>query len=180
MGNQDINLLKQQSSPVGNFVDFAQRAKTIAWWGLVSFLIVGVLVGSAFLYAQGMVALIKKTNEGLSARIRAQQNKEGILVSLKERAGVAQKSLNAVRPWGILFPLLLKMGTQEQYVAFQVDILGKVTTQFELSRIEEAIAIVKSVMAQENEKTIKSSELTSLNIRNDGTVTMAISFQPIF
>lgn len=180
MANNDINLIKNQSQVSTHLGDYEKITQKTAWWGLLLFLIVGLLVGSIYFYARVSLSQLEAENNKLNQAISAQNIKEGILLSLKTRTEIAQKALESVRPWGLLFPLLLRIAPAQVYNSFTVDILGHVTTTMQVDSIEEAITITRSAIVLSEEKLIKNPQLSSLIIKDDGKVTFGISFIPTF
>jgi hypothetical protein len=180
MVSHDINLLKANHNQNAEVMIVESIAQKVAWWGLLSLLVIGLCVGGVYAYAQLSYTQVLQENEKLHEQINAQHTKEGMLITLKKRATITQKVLDVARPWGRLFPLLLRMASPEEFSSFDVDIAGRVSTQFVLPSVDDAITIVRATIALQKENVLKNSELSSLIIKDDGTVRMGISFFPTF
>lgn len=180
MAYNEINLIKNRSVVATHFGEYERIAQKTAWWSLLSFLLFGLLIGGIYVYGRASVAQLEAKNQQLKDAISVQNIKEGILLSLKSRTLIAQKALDSVRPWGLLFPLLLEMAPASAFQSFSVDLGGKVTTSMQVGAIEEAIDITRSAIRLTDENRIRQPELSSLVIKDDGSVAFGITFIPIF
>lgn len=116
----------------------------------------------------------------LTQRIGAAETKEGIIITLKQRIVVAQKAIDAARPWGKLFPMLEQIAPVEQFSTVTVDDSGRVSTILEVNTIDEAVSAVTNTINLFLTRSLRSAQLLSLSLRESGTVQVSLSFIPIF
>ena len=89
MAKPEINLLKKSSSARGTITTIERYLSLMMWWSLTGLLVLGVLIGTGYLYARYQADQVSQKNDTLLQSIRAQTVKEGFLVSLKQRAFIA-------------------------------------------------------------------------------------------
>lgn len=178
MSATEINLLKRSASS-RTFVELEEKLRSASWMALVALLIIGVAIGSAYFYLTNRSAQLSQRKQDLTRQIDTQIVKEGILVSLKERSTIAGKALDAARPWGNLFPLLPAVANPRLMKTLSVDEVGRVTLILGLPSIDEAVTIVNSLVSLTGTKKMRSPQLVSFLVKDDGSVQMGISFIPV-
>lgn len=179
MASNDINLLKRTAGGIAQLAFYEERLRAISWWALVALLVTGVIIGTSYVMVSQRVRSLEDEQSKLSQQISAASVKEGILLSLKQRLGVASKALAAARPWGKLFPLLDTIAPSSSFSTVSIDDLGRVNAVLELSTMEEAVAVVTNTLGLADQKLLRSAQLLSFSLRENGTVQLGLSFLPI-
>ncbi len=182
MASSEINLINKRavSGPMAVLTTLEPKIRMVAWWGLLGLLGTGVFLGLAFLFVSSRYRRLEEQKTQLTQQLRAASAKEGIVISLKQRITVAQKALDAARPWGKLFPLLEQIGPVNQFVTLTVDDTGRVNTIIEVQSIDEAVNVVSNAINLSANKALRSPQLLSFSLREIGTVQLGLSFIPIF
>lgn len=179
MSTAEINLLKRVGGPARDFNDLENKLRLAAWWSLAALLGVGIIIGSTFFFLKARSGQMSSENTQMGGQIDAQVVKEGILVSLKERSDVAGKALEAVRPWGNLFPILIQIAPATQLKSLSIDETTRVSLLLSLGSVDDAVTVVTNVISLSGLHTVRSPQLLSFSIKDDGTVQMGVSFIPI-
>lgn len=181
MASTDINLIKRSAGGVfGPLAGYEEKLRVFSWWSLLALLGAGVIIGAMYLMINVRLHQLENKKLQLTQRINAASTKEGIIISLKQRIVVAQKALDAARPWGKLFPLLEQIAPVSQFATVTVDENGRVSTILEVNSIDDAVTVVTNAVNLFHTKVLRAPQLLSLSLRDTGTVQVALSFIPIF
>lgn len=180
MSNSEINLIKKDVSSVRKISALEDKLRLIVWWSLGLLLVVGVAIGISYVSISAKTKSLEAKKIDLTRQINLQNIKEGILLSLKDRTAIAGKALDAAKPWGKLFTLLTTIADESNYTALSIEESGRVTTTMNLAGIDDAANVISNVMILAGEKSLRSPQLVSFALRDDTTVQMSLSFNPIF
>lgn len=180
MSNSDINLLTRKSFAFAQYGVLEIKLRTISLWGLGIFFVMGVVIGGMFLYMNSEVKKLESTKVELVREINEQSAKEGLLLALKDRILIAANALAAAKPWGIIFPTLIRISPRGGFSGLTVEATGLVNTHIEVTSVDDAAIIVTNMLALYNEHVIRSPRLVSFAMREDGGIQLALSFYPIF
>ena len=178
MNTREINLLKNAGATGSVFPELETKLRVAAWWSLVGLLAFGIVLGTAYVVLNAQVAKMQDEKVRLTQSINAQSVKEGLLLSLEQRADLAGKALTAARPWGNLFPLLTQIGQASEFVSINVDEVGKVNVMFKLASVDDAVRVVSNIISLAQSQSLRLPQLLSFTVQNDATVAMGVSFVP--
>jgi hypothetical protein len=156
------------------------KIRAIAWWGLLGLLGTGIVLGTVYFVISGRFKSLETQRAQIASQLRLASDKEGIVISLKQRILVAQKALDVARPWGKLFPLLEKVDSVDHFVTLTIDESGRVSTILEVGSIDEAVTVVTNTLDLAGQRALRSPQLLSLSLRETGTVQLGLSFIPVF
>jgi hypothetical protein len=180
MSNSDINLIRKDVSSSRKFSVLEEKLRLVSVWFLGGVFVIGIAIGTAYLYISLRVRSLEATKVTLAQQINLQSAKEGILLSLKERTSVAGRALEVAKPWGKMFTVLQEIASEAQYNSLTVDDTGKVTTTLFLGSIDESVSVVLNLVRLVNERMLRTPQLLSFSYKEDATVQMTISFFPVF
>ncbi|MEK7577020.1 MAG: hypothetical protein AAB492_00195 [Patescibacteria group bacterium] len=176
MAKPEINLLKKSSSARGTITTIERYLSLMMWWSLTGLLVLGVLIGTGYLYARYQADQVSQKNDTLLQSIRAQTVKEGFLVSLKQRAFIAWRGLDAAKPYGNLFPLLESIAPAEYFTNLSIDDVGRSTITVKLANMEDAVLMIANVLFLVEEKRLRSPQMLSFSLKETGFVDISLSF----
>ncbi len=174
MSNSEINLIQKDVSSFRKLSFLEEKLRVATWWFLGSLLVVGVAIGITYITISSRTKSLEAQKIELTKQINLQIIKEGILLSLKERTAIAGKALAAARPWGKLFTLLGLIANETNYNALSIEESGRVTTTLNLVSIDDAVAVVSNTMALVGEKMLRSPQLGSFALKEDGSVQITL------
>lgn len=149
-------------------------------WFLGGLFVAGLTIGAAFLYLRAQTESLEEQKIGIVRDINTQSGKEGLLLSLKDRIGIAGKALDAAKPWGKVFTVLGDIAYEEAFNSVSVDETGRVSTALELASIDETVDVVTNIMALAGERALRTPQMISFALRDDGRVQLTVSFFPAF
>lgn len=165
---------------MGQFSRVEEILRIASLWSLAGLFMVGLIVGSAFLYLRAQTERIQAQRLTIAKEINTQSAKEGLLLSLKDRVGIANKALDAAKPWGEVFSVLSDIAYEEAFSTVSIDETGRVSTGLELASIDETVDVVTNIMALAGERALRTPQMLSFALRDDGHVQLTVSFYPIF
>ncbi len=174
-----INLLQQKLGPTREVAELEDKLRVAAVWALGAMVLCGVAIGSTYAYFSSSLASLQAEKARVARLINEQSNKEGILLSLKDRTGIAAKALDAAKPWGDLFPLLTQI-SGGGYKNVSVDEIGRVNAELSANSIDDAVNVVSNVLALADDRVIRSPKLNMFLIGDEGQIRYVISFVPVF
>lgn len=176
MAKSEINLLNKASGNQATVVILEKILSKLTWGTLTVLCVLGVIIGSLYLYASTQQKRQDMRKAQLVASLKELASKEGILVSLKQRSAIAAKALNAARPYGELFPLLERIAPSEYFTNLSIDEVGRSTVTLTLPSVDEAVTVISNVLVQFDEKKIRSPQLSSFSLKETGIVQLSLSF----
>lgn len=165
---------------MGKFSQIEAILRKVASWYLGSLFVVGMIVGGLFFFIQARVTQTEARKVSLVREINAQSAKEGILVALKNRIGIAGKALDAAKPWGNLFTIMNGIADPESFTSISIDDTGRVSATLELFSVDDAVVVIANIMSLSIEKSLKTPQMLGFTFKDDGKVQLSISFFPIF
>ena len=179
MSSSTINLLQKNTGSVREITELEDKLHAASLWSLGILVGAGVLIGASFLYLSTTVRRLETSKIDIGRQINQQSDKEGILLSLKDRTGIAAKALAAGRPWGDLFPLLTNI-SGSGFTQVSADEAGKVTADLNVGSVEEAADIVTTIQSLAADRSLRSPQLSSFIITESGQIRLSLTFIPIF
>lgn len=180
MSNSEINLIQKDIRSFRSLSFLESRLRLATWWLLGALFVAGVSIGIGYFFINSRIQSLENTKIDLTRQINAQSPKEGILLSLKERIGIAAKALDAAKPWGELFTTLTEIASEDEFSSLSIDDTGRVVTSLTMQSIDESVTVITNVMRLFEERKLKSPQLISFAFREDGTIQISVSFYPIF
>ncbi len=180
MSEKDINLLHQKASSLELVGLLESKLRMAAWWTVSLLLVVGTVVASAFIIVSAQIRNLEASKQNLARDINAQSTKEGILLALKDRVGIATRALDAAKPWGKLFPLIASISPAGGFHSVTVEESGRVSADLALTSIDQAVEVVTSMVILTASRSLRAPQLLSFGLLEDGTVQLTVSFIPVF
>lgn len=178
MSSSSINLLQRNAGPVREITELEDKLHLASLWALGILIGSGIIIGAAFLFLTSTVKSLETSKIDLGRQINQQSDKEGILLALKDRTGIAGKALASAKSWGDLFPLLSRIA-DGGFVSVSADENGRVTTELTVNSVDEAATIVSNMISLTGDKALKAAQLTSFVISEDGGIRLSLSFIPV-
>ena len=180
MTDTQINLIKRDVGSMGQLSKLEDGLRMAALWFLGGLFVAGLAVGSTFFYLRAQTEKLEMQKLAVVKEINDQTKKEGLLLSLKDRIGIANKVLDAAKPWGKVFNVLGYIAYEGAFNSISVDDTGRVSTSLELGSIDETVDVITNIMALAGERSLRTPQMISFALRDDGRVQLTVSFFPIF
>lgn len=154
--------------------------RKLSLWALVILIGSGVLVSGMFYYLQVRHGKLVHTQQQLSQVISQSTVKEGLLVSVKQRSALMSKILGVQHPVGKVFDTLPTVITSGQMTAIVLDDHNKVLLTIHTQSITDVISITDTLIKQTTANLVRSPQLVSLSLGQDGGVDVGLSFIAVF
>lgn len=175
-----INLFKSESSISPQLEGIQEQLRVIGYGAIGIFLLVGLVVGVTFVVMQAQYQSLTNSKTQLIERINRESQKEGLLVSLKDRIKVVDKAIASQKPWSSLLDTILPLIPPPRLTNIGVDDEDRITITVRLPSIEESMNIVTTMLQLAIEQKIRNPQLTGFSFDKDGGVRMSLSFLPLF
>lgn len=176
----DINLLQRKAGAFEQFSELERKLRVVSVWLLSGLFLGGLIIGVTFLVLSGRIRSLEMEKVTLARDINAQTTKEGLLLSLKDRVGVAAKALDAAKPWGKLFPILNEIAPNGGFLSLTIEESGRVSADMEAFSVDDAVLYVANLMLLFEDRKIRSPQLLSFALLETGRIHMSVSFYPTF
>lgn len=180
MAKDDINLLKTKTGLSPQLAALAEKLRVASLVALVFLLLLGIVVTSSFILVTSRYRALEAEKVRLSRQITADSHKEGLLMAVKHRAAIVEKALASLLPWGTALDMVERIALLSTISSVTVDEVGEVTILLKLVSLNDALNLVRSVMALTEEQALRRPKLTALSLQEDGYVELGISFLPVF
>lgn len=177
---KNINLLKvrQQLSP--QFVAYETHLRRAAIGFFSISLVLGILSGAGYFVSKFQVDNYVNTKNQLLADIASQQQKEALLVSVRQRIGLVSKIFPTQLPWDEAISTVLSVAQPPELTTLTVDDKQRIQMVIKLNSVDEAVGAVAKIMQLTSEKKIRSPQLTSLILNKDASVELSVAVLPVF
>jgi len=175
-----INLVstKTDLSPgVELIIKSLRRACTIA---MILFLFAGVVAGTVYYYYYSLRSSLEARRDVLRNQISLAKNKEGLLISIKERTQIVQKVMKSQRPLAEILKLLGTIAAPPILTSVSVAETSKIEFTIEANSIDDILPAVEGLIAYSRAGKVHAPEIQSLQIGKDGEVTISIAFNAVF
>lgn len=179
MSSLQINLIQGDVGRLAGLVHIEDTLRRIAWIALLSILVCGSIIGAGYIYTMRTLEASELQTERLSRDINAQSVKEGLLLSLVERTAIASRALESAKPWGKVFAVLTEVSSQDSYNSVSIDESALATSTLELGSVDEAVVVVTNIMSLTEDRLLRSPQILSFSMRENGTIQMTVSFHPV-
>lgn len=180
MSDTQINLIKRDVSAMSQFSRIEDILRKVASWFLGILFVAGLIVGGTFFFLRSTVAKTEARKVELVREINGQSAKEGILLALKDRIGIAGKALDAAKPWGKLFTIMANIADPSSFNSISIDETGRVSTSLELQSVDDAVIVIANIMSLSLDRSLKTPQMLGFTFREDGKIQLSLSFFPIF
>ncbi len=165
---------------MGELSRVEELLRVAAVWSLAGLFVTGLIIGGLFLFLRNRTQQAEQTKVRIVREINTHSAKEGLLLSLKDRISIAGKALDAAKPWGKMFAILEQISNTGTFSSISIDETGRVNTALELVSIDDAVSVIGNLMVLSSEKALRTPQMLSFALKDDGIVQLTISFFPIF
>ncbi len=171
-----INLIKTKTSSSPQLEALEAVLKKISFGGLLALIISSVAVGGLFFYLRAQKEQLEGTKATLTQSITQNTNKEGLLLSIRQRISIIDKIQANKSPAGPLFDILGTVVSPSQLFGLALDDHNEAIVTIHVKSIDDVVTIVDLLLKAVEEKQAKSPKLVSLTLARDGTIEVALSF----
>lgn len=175
-----INLIQTKSATSAQTEIVATVLRRISLWTLATLIVGGVAVSGIFYYVRAREEQLAQTKLQLTRTITQNATKEGLLASVKQRAGQITKILAVQKPVSTVFDVLVPFVSPGQISSVSLDETNKVSLMIHTQSITEAVSITDALVRETILNTVRSPQLISLVLGKDGGIDIGVSFIAVF
>ncbi|MEK7119082.1 MAG: hypothetical protein AAB457_03420 [Patescibacteria group bacterium] len=170
-----INLVrtKSESPEVLVWTNRLRMAGTIGMGGL---LVVGLVLGGVYAFLRRETETLVQNKAELTSQISQERVKEGLLLSLKQRIGVAAKIGETQRSLGVILDTINRIADPNELLAVTSDEKQQIRIIVKTGSVEEAAGVIANVFRMVLAKRVINPQLVGLDLGSDGSVRMTIAF----
>lgn len=176
----DINLLKAKTTLSAQQIAILDNLRQIGIILIAIALLGGVVTGSLYWFVSTQLTAAEAKKSQLLRNIASEAQKEALYVSLKNRLPIVQKAFDDYEPWGDIVGLIPTIATPPALKSVAVDDKNMTQMTVEENSIEETAVVINQVIALVRSRKIYNPQLVGLQITDDGSVQMTLSFLPLF
>ncbi len=175
-----INLIRTKTSGTSQYDPIFESLRKSATVGLWLFLVASMALGGVYYYFYAEQGRLEKERAELYLRVNQAKNKEGLLISIKERTKIVDKVLAAQKPWADMLDLLGTVVVPPQLSSISVDEQNEVVVGITGESIDDIVEPMESFIAFAQQGKIRNPKILSVQFDKDGSVTVSLAFTAPF
>jgi hypothetical protein len=175
-----INLIQNRTevSPQAGIVTALFRKLSL--WALVILIVCGLSVGGFFYFVRIRTEQLAVKKQQFSELITQNTVKEGLLVSLKQRAALTKKVLGVQQHVDIVFDVLTAFVSFDHVTNVSLDDTNTVSVIIHAGSIPDVISMTDAMMKLNATSRIRAPQLVSFTLGREGGVDVGVSFIAVF
>lgn len=175
-----INLIQTKAKGSARLAAIEQSLHKSAVISLIIFVSLGVIAGGIFAYYTFRKQSLEPRKKLYVTQINAAKNKEGLLLSIKDRTKIVSNVLFVQRPWASVLDIVSSVVSLNSLSNLSADEQNKFSVSFSAQSLDEVLIPIKQLITFGESGTIKNPELVSVQFSKDGTVDITIAFVAAF
>jgi len=174
-----INLITNKTGENPDITAARSLLQHIGTWSLIVFIISGIIVGGALAYFQVRAAALVSDKNSFVGLVNTDTTKEGLLLAVRQRAGVVGKILTGQKNLNVFFDMIGKFVQPAQISSIAMDDTNKTVVAAHVSSVADATGVVDSLLVLSAANQVTKPELTSFTLSKDGGFDISVSFAPV-
>ena len=170
-----INLLRTTSASP-ELALWANRLRVASYIAVGGLLTLGLLLGGVYAFLRRETDALEQNKAQLVSRISRERAKEGLLLSLKQRIGVAAKIGETQRSLGAVLDTINRIADANQLLGVTSDEKQQIRIIVKTGSVEEAAGVIANVLRMELAKRVINPQLVGLDLGSDGSVRITVAF----
>ena len=170
-----INLLHTRSASP-EVALWANRLRMAGYIAIGGLLMLGLLLGGAYVFLRRETEALAQRKTALVSQISQERAKEGLLLSLKQRVGVAAKIQETQRSLGAVLDTINRIADANQLLGVTSDEKQQIRIIVKTGSVEEAAGVIANVLRMATAKRVINPQLIGLDVSSDGSVRITIAF----
>lgn len=177
---RSINLLRSQNvlSPLWQRIE-----SQLGMWSMIALiatLAIGLGTGVIFTVLELQYRSLSTSKSALQTSVDGQKTKELMLHYVKHRLGIIDKIRPTQFAWNTVLDVATGIAVPPTLTSLTIDDKKRVVVTVTLPSLDDAVSVVSGVAQLVADKKIRGPQITSLQLNQDGTTQMSISFSPVF
>ena len=177
--SSEINLLKAKTMLTPGMIAIEGQLRTASLTLLLVLFLTGMFFGAGYVILRRQLNIVSVQKQSLITAIGKELQKEGIYTALKDRLIIIGRIIDQQHSWlGVLD--LIDRVTSGAATSFAVNENDEVSLSITNNTLEETLGVVDRILKEVSAKTIANPILESVQYKKDGTVSVSLTFIPIF
>ncbi len=177
---KNINLIQTRAASNPQMEIVATLLRRLSLWALAILIVSGIAVSVIFYYVRAREEQVTQTKQELSLIVTQSTAKEGLLASVKQRAGQITKIFGVQKQVSKVFDLVDTLISPNQITSVSLDDANNVSLVIHAQSITEAVSITDALVRETVLKRVRSPQLVSLVLGKDGGIDIGLSFIAVF
>lgn len=178
--SNNINLLQSKAGLPPQIVALEKKLRLAGYFALAILIFLGVSTAISYFYLQNQKNTLTGEKTKLTRRIDEQKQKEGLLLSVRQRLATTDKILINQSPWAQTLEMAANIALPPKLNAIAIDEQNKTSLTLEADSLEETLEMVNTLINTAQQKRLQNPELVSLQLDKNGEVQITLSFIPVF
>ncbi len=140
----------------------------------------GLLVGTAFAISRLTLSQMMSVKDQLMSEIKTQEQKEVLLVSLKDRLAMAGKIFASESQWDELLATIFSLVQPPELVNLSLDEKQRLKMVIHVASVDEAVITIGKIIELTGQRKIHNPQLTQMNFNKDASVDLSLTMVPVF
>ncbi len=179
MKDISINLLKTQQSLTPYELSGLRRLKIVSTLVLVLLLTAGSIVGIAFLLVTQRFNSLETEKSITTRKITLASRKEVLLLAIKERVPVTQRTIKSQYPWNTMMNAVRAIATPPLLVGIRMEENNTMHLDLKTTSLDEINTVIQSINQFVIDGIISKPIINSLIVDNEGIVKSSVQFTPV-
>lgn len=147
---------------------------------LITIFSASLFFGAGYFILRRQITIISAQKQTLITGIGKELQKEGIYTSLKDRLVIIGHIIDQQHSWLGVLDLIDRVTATGAKTSFAVNENDEVNLSITNNTLEETFGVVDRILKEVSDKTIANPILESVQYKKDGTVSVSLTFIPIF
>lgn len=175
-----INLIRTKTGGSSQYDAVFESLRRAATAGLWLFLLAAFALGASYYYFYTEQGRLAKQRSELYFRVNQARNKEGLLISIKERTAIVDRVLAAQKPWADMLDLLGTIVVPPALSTISVDDQNKIVVGITAPSIDDIVEPMERFVEYAREGKIRIPQILSVQFDKNGKVTVSLVFTAPF
>ncbi len=180
MASATINLIRTKTSMSPQAEGIEEGLRRTSYILLAATIFVGVLLSSAYFFLMNEKQSLEETKRQLTTQITIDQVKEAQFLAIRERIAIVQKAMGSQRPWSRLLDIIATFASPSDLTSVVVEGNAKAVITMRDISMEDVLRITRMLMQQVSQERMRNPQLLSLQLTEEGSVDVSLSFFPVF
>lgn len=175
-----INLIQSKRKGSVQLEAIEQSLRKAALISLLLFIALGSLVASVFIFFTFQRNTLEKEHLELIRFINISKNKEGLLLSIKDRTNIVSSVLANQHPWSVALDGLSTVAVPPALTNISADEQNNMIVVFEADTLDGVLEPISRLVEMAQTGKIANPELASIQLNKNGSVAITVTLVTLF
>lgn len=178
--SSEINLLKAKTMLTPWMIAIEGQLRTTSLVILLALFCASLFFGAGYFILRRQINIVSTQKQSLITAIGKELQKEGLYTSFKDRLVIIGHIIDQQHSWLGVLDLIDRVTATGARTSFAVNENDEVSLSITNNTLEETFGVVDRILKEVTAKTIANPILESVQYKKDGSVSVSLTFIPIF